>query len=609
MKVFALVFLCFALSIENANAQRVVLASPDKQLALKAKALYEEGKYSEAIELLKQALEKNKNNVEANYYLALCYLQSGQDESALPYLEYYMANMGSISVSASDRQKALYRIHYLRERQKLLALPNSMSEPVKLSAMVNSNYPDYSPVMDATGKRLYFTSRRAGGISHEDPTVKQGDEDGYMTEKTAGGWKQAQPLPVPLNSALNEGVDSFSADGQYMIMTACGRENNIGNCDLYFAELQGDTWSTPQNFGNIVNSVSWDSQASISFDGNRIIFVSLREGGYGGEDLYMVERNAFGEWGPAMNLGAFVNTPFREDGPFFSQDGKTLYFSSEGHPGYGGMDIFKTVFENNHWSTPENMGRPLNTASDDRFFTIGGAGEKGYFSSNRTDAVEHIYEIDIPEHMRPQPTTIVTGTVRSKKGGTKVSAYILVEDLNTGELIALNKSNSASGEYLVVLPAGRTYSVSANKEGYFFYSQSFEVPANSKFQELRRDIELEPIEKGAKVVLNNVFFETGKSVLTPQSRLELEKAIELLRTNPRMVIEVGGHTDNVGDDATNMKLSHDRARSVRDYIVNAGIASERIQAKGYGELNPVASNDTEDGRKANRRTEFIILDY
>jgi outer membrane protein OmpA-like peptidoglycan-associated protein len=331
-------------------------------------------------------------------------------------------------------------------------------------------------------------------------------------------------------------------------------------------------------------------------------------GGYGEIDLYMIEKNPFGDWGPAMNLGAQVNTPFTEHSPFFSQDGKTLYFSSNGHPGYGDFDIFKTVYENGRWSTPVNLGSPLNTPKDDRFFTIGGSGEKGYFSSDR-DGNNDLYEIDIPENVRPEPTIIVAGTVTNMKDGKKVSAYILVEDLNSGELIAVNKSNSLTGQYLVVLPAGRTYSVSANKEGYFFYSQSFEVPKTAHFQEIKKDIELKPIEKGAKVVLNNIFFETGKATLTSQSRLELEKAIELLRVNPSMVIEIGGHTDNVGDDAYNMKLSHDRAKSVREYLVNSGINSDRVQAKGYGELNPVATNDTEDGRKANRRTEFVILEF
>jgi outer membrane protein OmpA-like peptidoglycan-associated protein len=393
-----------------------------------------------------------------------------------------------------------------------------------------------------------------------------------------------------------------------MVYTACNRHEGIGNCDLYISTLEGNEWTKPTNMGNVVNSKEWDSQPTISSDGSRVIFTSARPGGYGGYDLYMVDRNVLGDWGPATNLGGIVNTPFNEISPFISQDGKTLYFGSDGHPGYGQYDLFKTVFENGKWSTPVNLGKPLNTSGSDNYFTIGGSGEKGYFSSDRAGD-EDIYEIEIPEEMRPQPTVVVSGTVTNAKTGSPVGAYVMLEDIHTGELIAVNKSNSATGKYLVVLPAGRTYSVSANKEAFFFHSERFDVPSTSKFKEIKKDIPLKPIEKGAKVVLNNIFFETGKSTLSPESRVELGKAIDLMKTNQSMIIEVGGHTDNVGDDASNMKLSHDRAKAVRDYLVNGGIASTRLQAKGYGESNPIASNDTDEGRKANRRTEFVILEF
>lgn len=606
MKQFTLIMTM--LFIYPAFAQRTMLLSPEKQQLAKGKEFYENGNYAEAIVSLKQALAKDSTNIDANYYLGMAYMQAGEADSAIPFLTYYTTHYRTHKSSVIEKHKAMYRLHYLKEQKKLLQAPMNMKDPVKLPGQVNSPYPDYAPVMDATGTRLYFTSKRLGGISPEPVGTKEGDEDAYFVDNDGNGWGVAQMLPAPINSSVSEGIASFSADGQFMVMVACSRENSIGQCDLYYSELKGDQWSELENMGDIVNSIEWDSQPTISFDGNKIIFISGRAGGYGEIDLYMIEKNPFGDWGPAMNLGAQVNTPFTEHSPFFSQDGKTLYFSSNGHPGYGDFDIFKTVYENGRWSTPVNLGRPLNTPKDDRFFTIGGSGEKGYFSSDR-DGNNDLYEIDIPESMRPEPTIIVAGTVTSIQDGKKVSAYILVEDLNTGELIAANKSNSLTGQYLVVLPAGRTYSVSANKEGYFFYSQSFEVPKTARFQEIKKDIELKPIEKGAKVVLNNIFFETGKATLTPQSRLELEKAIELLRVNPSMVIEIGGHTDNVGDDTYNMKLSHDRAKSVRDYLVGGGIISDRVQAKGYGELNPVATNDTEDGRKANRRTEFIILEF
>jgi outer membrane protein OmpA-like peptidoglycan-associated protein len=416
-------------------------------------------------------------------------------------------------------------------------------------------------------------------------------------------------LPEPINSINNEGAASFSADGQMMVYTACGREEGIGSCDLYSSTLEGNQWTKPVNMGNVVNSDKWDSQPTISFDDNRIIFCSSRDGGYGSEDLYMIERTVFGEWGPAMNLGGMVNTPFSDASPFLSQDGKTLYFSSLGHPGYGGYDLFKTVYENGKWSVPVNLGRPVNTTGNDEYFTIGGSGEIGYLASNRNGGQLDLFEVEIPEAMRPQPTVVITGVVTNSKNNEKVGAYVMVEDLNTGELIAVNKSNAVTGKYLAVLPAGRNYSVSANRQGFFFYSQNFDVPSTARYQEINKDIPLKPIEKGAKVVLNNIFFESGKAALSPQSRLELEKAVELMKANPTMVIEVGGHTDNVGDDGSNMKLSHDRARSVLDYLVKAGVPLARVQAKGYGELNPVATNDSDEGRKTNRRTEFVILEF
>ncbi len=242
-------------------------------------------------------------------------------------------------------------------------------------------------------------------------------------------------------------------------------------------------------------------------------------------------------------------------------------------------------------------------------FTFSASGEGTYFASDGGGAGKlDIYSVELPEELKPKPSVVLSGVVRNAKDESLIGAWVLVEDIQTGELIATAKSNSESGEYLVVLPSGRDYSVSANKEGFFFYSNKFEVPESAKYEEIKKDIKLEPIEKGARVVLNNIFFETVSAVLTQESYIELSKAVDLLNANKKMIVEVGGHTDNVGSDEANLKLSHDRAKSVRDYMVKAGIASERLQAKGYGETQPVADNETEDGRKANKRTEFVILE-
>jgi outer membrane protein OmpA-like peptidoglycan-associated protein len=579
---------------------------------------------------LEDALKSDPNNIEVYFYLGRAYQGLGQvDQSGKCFLKVSeLANKSRESQPGTNEVLQMHMLQYLARyadaQSKLLRMPKTMKEPVKISGATNSPAGDYLPMLDPTGTRLYFTSTRpdqgtgaarsflkskTSKKSTDTAPATESDEDIYYVDKVDSEWGTPVKLPEPLNTDANDGAACFSADGQLMVYGSCGLADGMGSCDIYYSTLENGRWATPRNLGNVVNSPEWDAQYSLSYDGSRLFFVSGRCGVYGATDLYVTERNIFGEWGPAMNLGGIVNTPFNEYAPFISQDGKTLYFSSDGHPGFGGLDIFKTVYDNGKWSVPVNLGKPLNTEKDDKYFTIGGSGEIGYFSADLEGKGFDIYQIEIPEEMRPQPTIVITGTVTNAKTTDKVGAYVMIEDLDTQELIAINKSNATTGKYVVVLPGGRNYSVSANKEGYFFYSQSFDVPKKVHYQEIVKDIDLKPIEKGTKVVINNIFFETGKATLTPQSYLELEKAIDLLRTNPTMVIEVGGHTDNVGDDATNMKLSHDRAKAVRDFLVSRGIASERAQAKGYGESNPIASNDTDDGRKANRRTEFIILEF
>ncbi len=556
-------------------------------------------------------LESINPNYFAWYYYeeGFCYESLRQFDNAARCYRLFTEKFSGDPTRMNFVHQARYRLNYIQKQKELAAMKPSMQEPTKLPAPINTKYPDYMPAMDPTGTKVYFTSKRVGGITQEDASAPDGDEDIFFIEKTNGKWSDPQPLPQPINSAANEGAACFSADGQLMVYTACSRADGIGNCDLYIATLQGNTWTQPRNMGNVVNSQEWDSQPTISPDGNRIIFCSARPGGYGAEDLYMIEKNSFGEWGPASNLGGMVNTPFSDDSPFLAQDGKTLYFGSKGHPGFGGYDIFKTVFENGKWSEPVNIGKPLNTDGDDNYFTIGGSGEMGYFSSNRGDGQVDLYEIGIPPSMRPEATVVVEGIVTDAKTKKDLDADVKVEDLNSGELIAVNKSNSATGKYLVVLQAGRTYSVSASKDGYFFHSERFDIPLTVKYETIEKNISLRPFEKGASVVLNNIFFETGKATLSAQSRLELQKAIALLNANPKMKIEVGGHTDNVSDDAFNLKLSQDRARAVKDYLVKGGIGAERLVAKGYGESAPIASNDTDGGRQSNRRTEFKILEF
>jgi outer membrane protein OmpA-like peptidoglycan-associated protein len=562
--------------------------------------------YKNAVDTFRAYGNMDKNPVPAYWYRrASAHKELNELEQCAPLLEQYLTKQGHRNDLAALRSLVRHLHRYCTESPKLRASVPSSRDPVSMGSIVNSPASDYMPQANPTGRILYFTSNRPGGFAAGQ------QEDLYSIERTEAGWSRPVPLPRPINSEKNEGAPAFSSDGQTLVFVGCNRADGEGDCDLYTAQLDGATWSAPRNMGDVVNGKHWDSQPTMSFDGNMVIFTSGRPGGYGNEDLYMTTKDRFGEWSTPVNLGPTINTPFDDKSPYLASDGRTLYFASSGHPGFGKQDVFKSVYEDGKWSEPVNLGRPINSAGDDRYFTIGGSGEVGYFASDRPGGFGalDLFQVDIPEPLRPRPIVVVSGTVSDVKTKKPLGARVLVEDLQSGELVASARSNSDTGRYLVVLPSGRTYSVSTSRDGYFFSSNKFEVPSGSRFQELTRDIQLSPIEKGSRVVLNNVFFETGKATLSPDSRLELGKAIELLRQNPRMVVEVGGHTDNVGKPDANMKLSHDRARSVFDYLQKGGVPGDRLRAKGYGQLQPVASNETPEGRHQNRRTEFVIVEY
>ncbi|MEQ9403968.1 MAG: OmpA family protein [Cyclobacteriaceae bacterium] len=557
-------------------------------------------------------LEKISPDYNSSFYYEIikAYIATDQLTNAGFYAKKYLAKIPKTPKNTRIEHRAKNRLIYASESVILREQPNTTSEPEPVDA-VNSISGDYMPQVNPTGTRLYFTSVRQGGFDFRNENSKPNDygEDIYFSNLKNDVWSTPQLLPAPLNSTGNDFGSAFTGDGQMMVYVKCSETKGVGSCDLYITELNGTTWTEPVNMGNVVNSEDWESQPTISSDGNRIIFASTRSGGYGGADLYMSEKNHLGDWGIPQNLGSTINTPLSDGSPYLAPDGKTLYYSTAGHPGFGGNDIFYSVFENNKWSKPENLGKPINSEGDDTNFSISASGF-GYMASSRRDENNFdLYKVELPDHLKPKPTAVVQGIVSNAESSEPLEALVLVEDLETGELLAVNKSNSESGEYLVVLPAGRNYSVSASSEGYFFYSQSFELPKDTTYQEITKDINLEPIKKGTKVVLNNIFFETGRAELKPISYVELNKAVKLLEENPSMIIEIGGHTDSQGSDANNLALSTRRAEAVVNYMVLAGLDKSRLQAKGYGETQPIADNTTKEGRAANRRTEFEIVGF
>src|SRR5260221_3297601 len=346
MKRIILVFILFFILIIHSNSQNVVLKTPAEIALVKAKELLEAKKYEEALKKLEEVLVSEPNNIEANYYMGSVYQAQGQDEMATRYFvkakEVIAESMKTNIYGTSEilnLHKLRYQQRYATEQPRLLKEPNTMKDPVRLSEPINSPYSDFGPLINPTGARLYFTSRRPdsnqrsilknkkkGSEESKNKTeiVADSDEDRYYIEKTGDAWGNPIKLPEPLNSDSNEGVDCFTADNQLMLFTACGLSDGVGSCDLYFSSLEGDRWRNPQNLGNVVNSDGWDGQSSISYDGTKIFFSSARSDSYGSTDIYLVEKNLFGDWGPPSNLGGVVNTPFTEYSPFFSQERKTL---------------------------------------------------------------------------------------------------------------------------------------------------------------------------------------------------------------------------------------------------------------------------------------------
>ena len=333
-------------------------------------------------------------------------------------------------------------------------------------------------------------------------------------------------------------------------------------------------------------------------------------------------------------MGAAINTPFDEEGVFITPDGETLYFSSKGHKTMGGFDIFKSKYEDGKWSNPVNMGYPVNTPDDDVFFTMASSGQRGYYSSKKKDgfggqdlyiitflgaakpmilSTEDLQLAYLEKSAMPKPApkieqnTILSGVILDSDNLTPLQATIDIIDNSKNELMASFESNSTSGAYLISLKPGKNYGISVSKPEYLFHSENFDIPEDAVAKKIQKDILLKKIEVGIKIVLNNIFFDFNKATLRPESVAELDRLNRLMTDTPSLRIEISGHTDNVGSASYNQKLSESRAKAVVDYLLKKGVDASRLEYKGYGFEQPVASNKTEEGRQQNRRTEFKIL--
>lgn len=480
----------------------------------------------------------------------------------------------------------------------------------RLGTEINSSFHDYAPVITANGEYMYFTSRRPYSVK-EIKRNRESMEKIYeaIFDDVDSIWLDPVALPDPINimGRHNSNI-AISNDGQRLLKY---QDDGNGNGDIYESILEGKKWSKPVSLGGVINSEYHESSASIAPDGRTIYFVSDRPGGEGGRDIWFATKTYDGNWSSAKNLGNLINTDQDEEAVFIHPDGTTLYFSSTGHNSMGGYDVFKSKLVNGEWTKPINLGTPINTEEDDMFFVLTADGRTGYYASGRGDAVKNIFEIrftPIGDESGPK-LTVFSGTVKDGKTLIPLGANIEVIDNEKDEVIGNFTANSETGKYLISLPSGKNYGINFSKEGYLFVSHSFDLTNDSlsSYKEVKKDVLMNKLDVGSKVILKNVFFDTDKSTLRKESKNELSRLIKILETNPTLKIEIGGHTDSRGAAEYNLRLSKDRAQSVVNYLIDYGISKDRLTFKGYGKNEPIATNDTEEGRQENRRVEIKVI--
>lgn len=597
------------------------------------------GQNSQAIGMLNEAIKKDKNFVEAYYRLGIIYMTLKDFPQAIKNFEkglsltddvrkqkIFWYDLGESYFSTGDYDHAENTLsQYLKaevqnkpkiERARLLMSNITFAKENKnnasayklkpLSDTVNAFLMQYFPVLTADQQQLIFTRRIGGGPND--------DEDLVISHKnTRGRWTEPESISKNINSELNEGTCTISADGRKLIFTSCVGRQGYGSCDLFESVRIGNEWTKPKNLGPNVNSAEWESQPSLSADGRTLYFISDRRGGVGRRDIWVSSLNENGEWTRAKNAGKPVNTVYDEISPFIHVNNKALYFASNGLVGFGGYDIFFSERDSSGaWNDPKNIGSPINNHEDQFSLYITSDGKKGYYSHEEVrDAgysVSRIYEIEIPEQNRIRyKSNYVKGVVRDKQTHQPLAASIELINLETKETESLVSSDSVSGAYLIVLTQGAEYALYVNKKKYLFRSLNFNYSAVKDYEPIILDVDLEKATEGTTAVLQNIFFDVDKYDLKEKSVTELQKILRFLKEDPSLKVEISGHTDNVGSEAYNVQLSGKRAQSVYNYLVENGIDARRLSIKGYGASRPIADNGSEEGRQQNRRIEFKLV--
>jgi outer membrane protein OmpA-like peptidoglycan-associated protein len=615
----------------------------------------------EALPYLQKAQKLKKDvNPEIEYYLGHACQELFQFDDALKYLRDFKKTHKRLSAIADEKIEQCLLGKSLMKKKVTTTI-------TLLESPINSKYNDFAPLLDSGETTLVFTSAR--DTTHRDLRFhNQIFESILISERIGGVWTEPKPMGEEINHHAHDGATYLSSDGKTLVLYY-GDTRDLYQSKFtkgYKSQFMNGVWTKAEHMPEPINNVaSWESSGCYSPDGQFFFFSSDRPEGYGELDIYMSKLGLDGKWGKPVNLGPEVNSPANEDAPFMHKDG-TLYFGSEGLKGMGNYDIFKTKFKNNKWAKPENLGYPINTPEYDNYFHLSSDKKHGYFTSVRKDGVGNtdIYMATFPDEISIDSVTLAIkeradsisklpvaainknapdsvlaknadkldslleknfvdpsikaefhvatefrGKVIDEVDGKPLQAQIILVDNKMNKLLTRAHTNPKTGVFIIVIPHGGNYGVSASCDGYLFNSMNFDVPAFAESQTIETAILMSRAEVGSKSTLKNIFFDTGQSMLKNESTGELDRLVDLLERNPRLRVQINGHTDSNGDNATNKALSLKRAQSVVDYLIKKGIVDSRLKAVGYGEERPIVSNDDEqEGREINRRTEIEVVE-
>jgi len=596
---------------QNEKAKEELLRALEKDprfiepLFILANIYVENQEYENAIEQYKKAVALNPNFFPNSYYnLANIEMNIGRYDDALVHFGKFRELKGAKEPFLSKAELKISSCKFAMEAMKT-PVP---FKPENLGSNINSQYDDYFPTISLDDQTIIFTRK----LPVTDPSKKY-QEDFFISQRDKSGkWELAKDAGIKLNTPDNEGVPNLSHDGKLLFFAACHRNDGKGSCDIYYSRLRQDGWTKPINLGSPVNTGAWESQPSFASDGRTLYFIRGTVTGRGirEQDIYSTRIGDDGRWSEPKKLPDHINTYEEEEFVFIHPDNQTLYFSSDGHPGMGKLDLYVCRRDTSGaWGLPQNLGYPINSFRDERGLMVAPKGDKAYIASNRDGGVGglDLYSFELHSAARPLALTYVKGIVSDLQTGQKLEAAYEIIDLATGKTIINSSSEKGTGEFIATLTAGKDYALNVSKDGYLFYSDHFSCknPADVENAFLI-DVNLSAAKEGGKVVLKNVFFDTNKFELKQESFSELDKLVAFMKGNAGISIEVSGHTDSTGDKVKNRVLSENRARSVYDFLIGKGINKERLTFAGYGDSKPVANNETEEGRALNRRTEFLI---